>query len=76
MKNVCLTLALLCLTLPCAARTITIDANATGDYPTIQDAVNDANAGDIIILLPGTYTGPLSCRPRLTICICRTYRLH
>ena len=41
----------------CQARTLYVDANGTGDYPTIQAAVNDSNTGDVIILLPGTYTG-------------------
>jgi predicted outer membrane repeat protein len=41
----------------CQARTIYVNASGTGDYPTIQAAVNDSNTGDIIILLPGTYTG-------------------
>ena len=41
----------------CQARTIYVDANGTGDYPTIQAAVNDSNNGDIIILQPSTYTG-------------------
>jgi predicted outer membrane repeat protein len=39
----------------CQARTIYVDANGTGDYPTIQAAVNDSNNGDMIILQPGTY---------------------
>ena len=41
----------------CQARTIYVNASGTGDYPTIRAAVNDSNTGDIIILLPGTYTG-------------------
>lgn len=45
------------LTTPCLARTITVDANGTGDYPTIQAAIDDANDGDEIVLLPGIYTG-------------------
>jgi len=40
------------------AGTISVKADGTGDYPTIQDAINDSNAGDVIILQPGTYTGP------------------
>jgi hypothetical protein len=28
----------------------------TGDYPTIQDAINDLSSGDKITILPGTYT--------------------
>jgi len=41
----------------CQARTIYVDASGTGDYPTIQAAINDSNTGDAIILRPGTYTG-------------------
>jgi len=39
------------------AREITVNADGTGDYPTIQDAINDSSNGDVIILQPGTYTG-------------------
>jgi len=51
--------ALFCLSLafPCNARTIIVDANGTGEYPTIQAAINDANDGDTVELQPGTYTG-------------------
>jgi len=42
----------------CHARTLYVDTNGTGDYNSIQAAVNDSNSGDTIILLPGTYTGP------------------
>ena len=41
----------------CQARTVYVDASGTGDYPTIQAAINDSNTGDVIILRPGTYTG-------------------
>jgi hypothetical protein len=39
------------------ATTITVRADGTGDYPTIQDAVDAANPLDEIVLEPGTYTG-------------------
>jgi parallel beta-helix repeat protein len=39
-------------------RTITVQADGNGDYPTIQDAIDDSNDGDIIICSSGTYTGP------------------
>lgn len=58
MKLAPVILAFLLFVFPCAARTITVDANGTGDYPTIQAAIDDANNGDIIELLPGLYTGP------------------
>ncbi|MBN2270284.1 MAG: hypothetical protein JXN61_06705 [Sedimentisphaerales bacterium] len=41
----------------CAGRTITVDANGTGDYPTIRAAIDDANDGDVVEILPGRYTG-------------------
>jgi hypothetical protein len=45
------------ITASAPAATIYVDANGTGDYPTVQAAINDANDGDTIILQPGTYTG-------------------
>jgi parallel beta-helix repeat protein len=38
-------------------RTITVKPDGTGDYSTIQTAINASKAGDIIIVEPGTYTG-------------------
>ena len=40
-----------------SAGAIYVDANGTGDYPTIQAAIDDANNGDKIVLADGTYTG-------------------
>lgn len=42
----------------CTARVITVDPNSTGDYPTIQEAINAASGNDTIILERGIYTGP------------------
>jgi len=39
------------------AATITLKADGTGDYPTIQDSVDAASPNDEIVLEPGTYTG-------------------
>jgi len=39
------------------ARTITVDDNIPADYNNIQEAINDSNDGDIIVVGPGTYTG-------------------
>ena len=55
MKKATLTLLCLFLSIPCYARTITVDADGSGDYPTIQAAIDDANDGDVIIVQPGTY---------------------
>jgi len=57
MKKATLTLLCLSLSIPCYARTITITPDGTGDYPTIQAAINAANDGDEIVLNPGRYTG-------------------
>ena len=43
--------------IPCTARIIMVNANGTGEYPTIQAAIDGANAGDIIELQRGRYTG-------------------
>ena len=43
MKNAVSAIILLFLLTPCLARTITINADGSGDYPTIQPAIDDAN---------------------------------
>jgi len=40
------------------ARIITVDNDAPADFTNIQAAINDANHGDIVLVAPGTYTGP------------------
>ena len=57
MKKASLFLFWLFLAIPCAAEIIIVDADGTGDYPTIQAAIYAAYDGDIIELQPGTYTG-------------------
>jgi hypothetical protein len=47
----------LLLTIPCQARTITVNWDGSGDYLTIQAAINETNDGDTIIVSDGTYTG-------------------
>ena len=43
------------LTVPCAARTISVDADGSADYPTIQRAIDASRDGDVIVVRPGTY---------------------
>ncbi len=38
-------------------KTYYVDPNGTGDYPTIQAAIDDSNNGDTVIVADGTYTG-------------------
>jgi hypothetical protein len=61
--NITFAFATLCLAtlLPFSdtqATTWTIQPDGTGEYPTIQAAVNAASDGDVIELAAGTFTGP------------------
>jgi hypothetical protein len=47
----------LIVAIPCSADVIYVDPNGTGDYPTIQEAIDAAFDGDTVIVLEGTYTG-------------------
>ena len=38
------------------ARTWYVAADGSGDHPTIQDAVNAASSGDVVLVGPGTYS--------------------
>ena len=51
------TVALLLCAATSQAAIININAIGTGDYPTIQAAIDAAANGDQIVLQPGTYTG-------------------
>lgn len=53
-------LLLACLALPAQsmATTYVVDPYGTGDFPTIQDAVDACVSGDVIELTDGTFTGP------------------
>jgi hypothetical protein len=53
----CSVLLVAVLVAPAFCRIIPIDAAGTGEYPTIQAAVDAAAAGDEVVLAPGTYTG-------------------
>jgi hypothetical protein len=49
---------LLVLAIPCGARTITVDDDGPADFNNIQAGIDDANDGDVVVVAPGTYTGP------------------
>jgi predicted outer membrane repeat protein len=51
-------LALCLLALPAGARTYVITPAGTGDFGTIQAALNAVSDGDVIELINGTFTGP------------------
>ncbi len=57
-KAILIYLILIALAATCSAATITVHADGSGDYPTIQAAIDAAIEGDIIELTPGAYTGP------------------
>jgi parallel beta-helix repeat protein/predicted outer membrane repeat protein len=57
MKKAVLFLTLVLLAVPCAAEIIIVDDGGYGDFDNIQAAIDDSNDGDIIYVLPGTYTG-------------------
>ncbi|HUT29632.1 MAG TPA: PQQ-binding-like beta-propeller repeat protein [Sedimentisphaerales bacterium] len=57
MKGAVLFLGWLVLALPCAGEIIIVDDGGYGDFDNIQAAINDSNDGDVIYVLPGTYTG-------------------
>jgi len=54
----CTVAVLSALTLPASGRVICVDDDQRADFRTIQAAIDDANDGDIIVVQPGTYTGP------------------
>lgn len=57
MRKTVFILLSLWLVLPSLADTYIVDQNGFKDFTTIQDAINAANNGDIIIVQPGIYTG-------------------
>ncbi|HUS73026.1 MAG TPA: right-handed parallel beta-helix repeat-containing protein [Sedimentisphaerales bacterium] len=57
MKKLIFFFACLFLAIPCQARIITVDDNESADFNNIQAAINDANDGDTISVVDGTYTG-------------------
>ncbi len=57
MKNLLSLCVCLLLAVPSQARTITVNWDGSGDYLTIQAAINDANDGDTVVVADGIYTG-------------------
>ena len=58
--NVCLAVSIFVMATLCAAAaadTIHVNADGSGDYPTIQAAIDAADDGDTVVLGHGTYTG-------------------
>jgi len=58
MRKILFAIVCLSFAITCPAATITVKPDGTGDQPTIQAAIVDANNGDEVVLEPGTYTGP------------------
>ena len=58
MRAVVIMLALLAGAQPARADTLVVRPDGTGDFPTIQMAVEAATEGDVILLAGGTFTGP------------------
>ena len=57
MKNLIPALICLFLAIPSQAEIIIVDANGSGDFETIQAAIDDANDDDTVIVYEGIYTG-------------------
>jgi len=43
------------LVIPCSAAVIVVDRGGSGDYQTIQQALNESQDGDVIVVKPGRY---------------------
>lgn len=58
MRSILILLPTLVLPLPTVASTWTVEPDGSGDFATIQEAVDLASDGDEILLGDGTFTGP------------------
>ena len=58
MKPLALTCLLLLIASTCFATTYVVRPDGTGDFPTIQAAVDACADGDVIELADGSFTGP------------------
>ncbi len=57
MKKTIIAFICLFLTLPCLARMIIVNADRSGEYPTIQAAIDASINGDTVFVADGIYTG-------------------
>jgi len=67
MKKLILAFICLFLALPCKARTITVDDDGPADFNNIQAAIDDANAGDTIVVAEGTYYENIRMKDGITL---------
>lgn len=56
MEKVNFFLICLLLTIPCTGATITVNYDGSGDYLTIQEGIDVAEDGDMVLVWPGIYT--------------------
>jgi hypothetical protein len=64
------------LAIPCSADVITVDPNGTGDYTTIQAAIDAAYVGDTVIVVEGIYTENVSSVSEITIHFTQTATIN
>ncbi|MBN2018919.1 MAG: right-handed parallel beta-helix repeat-containing protein [Sedimentisphaerales bacterium] len=60
MKKAVLSCIILFGSIPCHGRIITVDNDGPADFNTIQAAINDANDGDSVLVMPGLYQEAIS----------------
>ena len=56
MKSIMHIVLVLIISGSCIAETWTVDDDGKADFNNIQDAFDNANDGDEIVVMPGTYT--------------------